>query len=206
MSVKIRREFGVYIVISLAIILVSVSCSSTTAVSRVASTEAIDLTGNWNDVDVNIVCTTLINECLSSPRLASYEANNGRLPLIVVGSFKNQSDEHINTSIISSKMSNAIINSGRADFITEDRSDIRSERMDQLDWAGEDKAKAIANEDAADFMLQGTVKTIVQKNGNTSVRTYFVTAELTDVETGRIIWTGENSEIKKVVKEASVRW
>lgn len=190
-----------------AVFMLLVSCAST-GVTRVDSATQIDLTGEWNDTDVNIVCTSLLDECLASPRLDRFEILNGRLPLIVVGSFKNQSDEHIDTSIITAKMQNAIINSGRADFMATNaqRQETREEIMNQLAWSNADQAKTIANEDAADFMLQGSVKTIVQKSGKTSVRTYFVYAELIDIESGRIIWTGENDEIKKVVKEASARW
>ena len=61
-------------------------------------------------------------------------------------------------------------------------------------------AKALDNEEAADFMLSGSVKTQVQKEGKKSVRTYFVYVTLTNIETNRIIWQGENDEIKKVIK------
>ncbi len=194
-------------VIILSIMVVLASCA-TGGVKRVSADTEIDLTGEWNDTDVNIVCTSLLEECLASSRLDKFEITNKRLPVFVIGTFKNESDEHIDTSIITKKMQNAIINSGRADFIasSEQRQETRSEILDQLAWSNPDQAKTIANEDAADFMLQGSVKTIVQKNGKESVRTYFVYAELVDIETGRIIWTSENSEIKKVVKEASSRW
>ena len=84
--------------------------------------------------------------------------------------------------------------------------EVRSEKESQQEWASWDTAKSLANETAADFMLQGSIKTIVQKNGKTTVRTYYVYAELVDIETGRIVWTGENEEIKKVIKNSSVRF
>lgn len=49
------------------------SCS-TVKVSRVSSDSTIDLSGYWNDTDVRIVCKELIGKCLSSPRLANFEA------------------------------------------------------------------------------------------------------------------------------------
>lgn len=195
-----------YILFLTSILLLS-SCASS-SVRRVDSDTQIDLTGDWNDTDVDIVCSSLIDECLSSPTLERFEIANGRLPLIVVGSFRNESDEHIDTSIITRKLQNAIIESGRADFMAsnDQRQETREALMDQLAWSAADKAKTIANEDAADFMLQGSVNSIVQRSGRSSVRTYYVFAELIDIESGRIIWTGENDEIKKVVKQAAVRW
>lgn len=183
-----------------------VSCTSTN-VSRVSSEAVIDLTGDWNDTDVRLVCDDLVNACLSSPRLARFEDQNDRLPIFLVGTFRNDSDEHIDTSIITSKMQNSIINSGRADFMASNsqRTETRKEIMNQQAWSNPNDAKSIANEAAADFMLQGSVKTIVQKSGKRSVRTYFVYAELIDIESGMVIWTDENDSIKKVVTEASVR-
>lgn len=200
------RKISLFLCIC-ALCMILASCT-TSGVSRVDAGTQIDLTGEWNDTDVNIVCTSLLNECLASPRLDRFEITNGRLPLVLVGTFRNESDEHIDTSIITAKMQNAIINSGRADFMASNsqRQETRAEIMSQQAWSNADQAKTIANEDAADFMLQGTVKTIVQKSGKTTVRTYFVYCEMVDIESGRIIWTGENSEIKKVIQEASARW
>lgn len=183
------------------------SCSST--VTRVSSDSVLDISGEWNETDVQIVSETLIADCLNSITLARFGIDhNGRLPVLKVGTFKNQSHEHIDTSIITTKLRNAIINSGRAQFVASSSSieEVRTEKESQQEWASWDSAKSLANENAADYMLQGSIKTIVQKNGKTTVRTYYVYAELVDIETGNIVWTGENEEIKKVVKNNSIRF
>jgi len=41
--------------------------------------------------------------------------------------------------------------------------------------------------------------------GNTTVRSYFVNAEFTHLETNTRIWMGENSEIRKVIEQPRVR-
>jgi curli biogenesis system outer membrane secretion channel CsgG len=56
------------------------------------------------------------------------------------------------------------------------RAELRAERQDQQSNASEATASALANETGADFMLFGSVKTIVEKAGNQTVRTYFVYA------------------------------
>ena len=183
--------------------------SCTSSVNRVSSDSILDISGEWNETDVQIVSESLIADCLNSASLMRFGLDHGgRLPVIKVGTFKNQSQEHIDTSIITTKLRNAVINSGRAQFVADSSSinEVRSEKESQQEWASWDSAKSLANETAADFMLQGSIKTIVQKNGKTTVRMYFVYAELVDIETGSIVWTGENEEIKKVVKSNSVRW
>lgn len=183
-------------------------CASTPQITRVSSDTQTDLSGYWNDTDVRIVCESLINESLSSPRIAQFKKNTGNLPVFIVGTFRNDSDEHIDTSIITNKMQTAILNSGKAEFVAGkgDRGEIRDERTDQQSQASEDTAKAIGNETGADFMLIGSVKTIVDKAGKFSTRTYFVYADLINVETNTIIWKGENNEIKKVIKTPSTKF
>lgn len=198
----------VFLVVSgFAAILYLAACSSTPEVTRVDSDTQIDLSGYWNDTDVRIVCESLIRESLASPRVARFERENGRLPVIIVGSFRNQSDEHIDTSILQKRMETAILNSGKADFVasSNERGELRDERTEQQSWSSEETAKALANETGADFMLIGSVKTIVDRAGKTATRTYFVYAELIDIESNRKLWIGENSEIKKVIKRPPAR-
>lgn len=204
-EMKIR---GFTFITLVSAVLLLAGCASTPQVTRVSSDTQIDLSGYWNDNDVRIVCETLINSCLASPRVAQFEKTKGKLPVMIVGAFKNDSDEHIDTSIITGKMETVILNSGKADFVASsgDRSQIRDERLDQQSQSSEESAKALGNETGADFMMIGSVKTIVDKAGNTAVRTYFVTAELVDVETNKKIWRGENSEIKKVIKTPSAKF
>ncbi|MFP3041140.1 penicillin-binding protein activator LpoB [Treponema primitia] len=185
-----------------AIVLSIASCSSSPTVTRVDASTQTDLSGYWNDTDVRIVCDSLIRDCLDSPRVTAEIARRGRLPTIMVGSFKNDSDEHIDTSIISSTMEIAIFNSGKADFVAggNTRNELRAERQDQQGNASESTAAALSNETGADFLLTGAVKTIIDRAGGTSTRTYFVSAEMTNIETNARIWMDQNSEIKKVIQ------
>jgi len=98
-------------------------------------------------------------------------------------------------------METAIFNSGKMDFVAGGaiRDALRAERQDQQSNASEATAASLGKEVGADFMLFGSVRTIIDKAGNQTVRTYFVSAELTNVETNTRMWMGQNSEIKKVV-------
>jgi len=177
------------------------SCVSTPKVSRVDASTQTDLSGYWNDTDVRIVCRTLIDSCLNSARIDQIRKDKKRTPTVIIGRFKNDSSEHIDTEIITINMRNAIINNGKLEFVAggDTRNDIRAERQDQQSNASEATAASLANETGADFMLTGSVKTIIDRAGNQTARTYLVTAELTDIETNRIVWSDQNSEIKKVV-------
>jgi uncharacterized protein (TIGR02722 family) len=195
------------VLLGLALCCGFVSCASTPKVSRVDADTQTDLSGYWNDTDVRIVCDSLIKACLESPRVSQEIANKKRLPVILIGSFRNESDEHIDTSIISKTMEIAIFNSGKADFVAggNTREELRAERIDQESNASEETAAAQRNETGADFLLTGTVKTIVDRAGKTAARTYFVSAELSNIETNTRLWMDQNSEIKKIIKTPGAR-
>jgi uncharacterized protein (TIGR02722 family) len=178
------------------------SCSSNPKVTRVDAGTQVDLSGLWNDTDVRIVCDSLIKACLESPRVAEEIARRGGIPTVLVGTFNNDSDEHIDTSIISSSMEIAIFNSGKLDFVAggSARNELRAERQDQQGNASEATAAALGNETGADFLLTGSVKTIIDRAGGTATRTYFVSAEMTNIETNARLWMDRNSEIKKIIQ------
>ena len=183
------------------------ACISTPQVQRVDAFTQIDLSGRWNDTDVRQVCNSLVRDCLSSIRVMDFieqysRQNGGRLPTVIVGSFRNNSSEHIDTSIIAKSMEIAIVNSGRLEFVAggDTRTELRAERDDQQGFASEETAAGLGYETGANFMLTGAVRTIEDRAGETTVRAYFVSAELTNIETNSRLWMGENNEIKKVIQ------
>ena len=193
------------LVVLLALVVLA-GCNSV-KVERVSPDTVTDLSGYWNDTDVRIVAESLIADCVNAPAITNYIRNNNALPVVIVGNFRNDSDEHIDTSILSKKFEVALINSGKVDFVasSSERGEIRQEREEQQAWASEETAKRLANETGADFMLIGSVKTMVEHVNNVSTRTYWVYAELIDIESNRKLWLGENSEIKKLITKSKTR-
>ena len=108
---------------------------------------------------------------------------------------------------MSKRFQNAIINDGTLEFVADanQREELRAEKYDQAENAYE-TAKSIGNELAADFMLQGSVTTIVDTVDREQVRTYQVDMQLIDLETNKIIWSDQNNDIKKYIKRAAVKF
>jgi len=190
----------------LAAVIFLVSCGH--SVTRVDANTQIDLSGYWNDTDLRQASEALIKACLDTPRLSTFAVTNNRLPVIIVGKFKNASDEHIDTSILSQRLEASIVNSGKADFVASGdiREQIRAERLDQTRGYTDDASMAkLGKEAGADFIMTGTVNSMVDRYDKTVTRSYFITAELTDITTNRRIWIGEYNDIKKVIRNPSVR-
>jgi len=179
------------------------SCSSSYSVDRVSEDTMIDLSGNWNDTDIRIVTSSLIDSCLSSPWIVRYQMNNnGNIPTVIVGNMKNNSSEHIDTTIISKKIETALVASGKvitvADF--NNKADLRAEKMDQQYNASAETAAELGEETGAAYMLQGSVKTNIDRISGKSVRTYYVDLELVDIQSSQKVWLDEKT-VKKVVNQ-----
>ena len=198
----------VYLIFVLIIVLFAIISCSSSSVERIDSEDVTDLSGYWNDTDVKIIAETLVLECVQAPAIQNFILQNKRLPTVIIGNFRNLSDEHLDTSILSKKFELALINSGKVNFVADakEREQIRQERLDQLENASEETAKALGYEEGSDFMLLGSVKTIVDSANGDVVRRYIVDAQLIDIETNRKLWVGENSQIKKYISRSKLRF
>ena len=57
----------------------------------------------------------------------------------------------------------------------------------------------------ADFMLKGSINTIVDMEGTTQLRYYQVDLNLISLRDNRIVWVGQK-KIKKLVKNSKLRF
>ncbi|MBT8127094.1 MAG: penicillin-binding protein activator LpoB [Gammaproteobacteria bacterium] len=176
-------------------------------VTRVETDTVTDLSGNWNDTDSRLVADEMIQDALSRSWLTRFNREHGNPPTVIVGEVRNLSHEHINTRTFIADMERALINSGEVDFVasSEERQEIRSERMDQDLHAAEETRKAMGREIGADFMLKGTINTIIDAISDEQVRFYQVDLTLIDLANNRKVWLGQK-KIKKTIEKSGLRW
>ena len=177
------------------------------SVTRVDSAAVTDLSGNWNDTDSRLVAQEMIQDVLSRNWLPSFSNKQGKVPTVIVGSVRNLSHEHINTRTFIADIERELINSGEVDFVasSKERMEIRSERMDQDLNATEATRKAMGQETGADFMLQGSINTIVDAIEGEQARFYQVDLTLIDLSSNRKVWVGQK-KIKKTIEKGGLRW
>ena len=191
---------------TLLIVLLGLSACGT-QVERVAVEETHDLSGAWNDTDSRLVSEEMINDMLARPWRQEYTSRYTKQPTVIVGTVRNLSHEHINVNTFVNDIERAMINSGKVTFVasSQEREEIRDERKDQDLHAREDTRKSMGQELGADFMLKGTINTIIDMESTTQLRYYQVDLNLISLRDNRIVWVGQK-KIKKLVKNSKLRF
>ncbi len=175
-------------------------------VSRVESDTVTDLSGNWNDTDSRLVAQEMIQDVLSRNWLSKFNRDKGKAPTVIVGTVRNLSHEHINTRTFIADMERELINSGEVEFVAsaQAREEVRSEVKDQDLNATEETRKAMGNEVGADFMLQGSINSIVDAVSGEQARFYQIDLTLIELGSNRKVWVGQK-KIKKTVEKGGFR-
>ena len=195
-----RRIFiGTLVVLTIALI----NGCANRKITRVDPNETIDLSGRWNDSDSRLVSEEMIGDVLTSAWLPRYTKANDKRPVVVVGLVENKSHEHINSETFIKDIEKAIIRDGniRLALAGQKRNELRKERAEQQDYASPETTKKWGKELGADFILQGTINSIVDAYKKQKVVTYQIDLQLTNIETNEVVWMGD----KKIKKQISDR-
>lgn len=182
-------------------------CTTTRSVQRVAVDEVRDLSGRWNDTDSRLVAEEMVSDVLRRPWLSAFTSSAGRKPVVIVGTVRNLSSEHIEMGTFVKDIERELINSGVVRFVASsaERAEVRDERLDQQSFSTEQTAKRLAAETGADYMLKGGIKTLIDAVSGQQVKFYQIDMELIHLENNEKVWIG-SKKIKKVVKQARARF
>jgi len=176
-------------------------------ITRMSSDKVVDVSGKWNDTDSRLVSEEMVQDVLSRRWLSKFNQKKGKAPTVIVGTIRNLSHEHLNTRTFVTDLEKSLINSGEVEFVASasERNEIRGERRDQDLHARESTRKAMGNEIGADFMLKGSINTIIDSGSGEQVRFYQVDLTLIDLESNRKVWVGQK-KIKKMVEQSGFRF
>ena len=188
-----RRIFiGTLVVLTIALI----NGCANRKITRVDPNETIDLSAR-------LVSEEMIGDLLTSAWIPRYLKANDKRPVVVVGLVENKSHEHINSETFIKDVEKAIIRDGNIRLVVagEKRNELRKERAEQQDYASPETTKKWGKELGADFILQGTINSIVDSYKKQKVVTYQIDLQLTNIETNEVVWMGD----KKIKKQISDR-
>jgi len=191
--------FAKYCLIAFMATIALTGCSRT--VKRIDPNTTTDLSGRWNDTDSRLTANAMIEQMFGNAWAISFEQRHQKKPVLVVGLVNNKSHEHISTETFIRDLERAIVNNGSIRLVQagEMREELRRERAGQQEFASPETAKKWGRELGADFMLQGSVNSIVDGYKKNQAVYYQIDLMLANIETNEIVWMG-NKEIKKMIR------
>lgn len=182
-----------------AAMLIITSCSH--KVSRIDPAETPDINGSWNQTDSRLTANEMIDQSLSGKWLTDHVQSSGKKPVVIVGMVTNKSHEHIEAETFMNDLERSFLSTEKVGLVQsgKKREELRSEKEDQQTNAAVSTMKKFGLENGADYILQGSINSIVDAYKRKKTVTYQVNLELTNIQTNEVVWIGDK-KISKYVK------
>lgn len=177
--------------------IISVSCAH--KVTRIDPAQQVDLSGRWNNTDSRLVAEEMIQTILRDKWVGNHqEGHAGQRPVVIVGMVANKSHEHIDAETFMKDVEQSFIQSGKVRLVQggKKREELRAEKADQQTNASASSMKKFGLEQGADYILQGSINSIVDSERRKKVVYYQVNLELTNIQSNEVVWIGD----KKIAK------
>jgi PBP1b-binding outer membrane lipoprotein LpoB len=171
-------------------------------VSRIDPAEQVDISGRWNNTDSRLVAEDLTKTVLSANWLTDHMASkSGKRPVVIVGLVNNKSHEHIEAETFVKDVEQSFLTTQKVRLVQggKKREELRGEKADQQTNASVSTMKKFGLENGADYILQGSINSIVDSHKRKKVTYYQVNLELTSIESNEVVWIGEK-KIAKYIK------
>jgi uncharacterized protein (TIGR02722 family) len=171
------------------------------SVARVDVDKEMDISGGWNDVDSRLTSEQMTEQALSEDWLKNHMTATKNQPVIIVGMITNKSHEHIDAETFIKDIEKSFITSKKVRVVQggAKREELRGERADQQINSSVSTMKQWGLEVGADYIMQGSINSIVDAYKRQKVVYYQIDLELTNLQTNEIVWIGD-TKIKKYVK------
>lgn len=176
------------------------SCSNR-QVTRIDPSETPDISGSWNNTDSRLSAEELTKQILTEKWLNNHVGDKGKKPVVIVGLVTNKSHEHIEAETFMNDLERSFITSDKVGLVQsgKKREELRAEKADMQTNASASTLKKFGLEKGADYILQGSINSIVDAYKKKKTVTYQINLELTNIETNEVVWIGDK-KIAKFVK------
>lgn len=171
-------------------------------VTRIDPAKQVDISGRWNNTDSRLVAEDITHDVLTAKWIGDHlSATNGQRPVVIVGFVQNKSHEHIDAETFVKDVENSFVTTQRVRLVQggKKREELRAEKADQQTNSSQSSMKKFGLEQGADYILQGSINSIVDSHKREKVVYYQANLELTNIETNEVVWIGEK-KIAKYVK------
>ncbi len=174
-----------------------------------ASTQEVDVNETKHmDADYDYSDMRKISEGVTSDLMASdFLGKFSEPPIIIIAGVENRTSNYVDTKGLTDKMRTTLLQSGRAQFVNEARrEDLLKEQGYQAANATPETQVAVGRQLGAKLMLSGSLMEMRDDSpkqvriSKQKLNYYKLTMEVTDLESGLIVWTTE----KEFARQASL--
>jgi PBP1b-binding outer membrane lipoprotein LpoB len=186
----------------LGVLMLTLTACSTTG-TRTTLEAPADRSGHWNDTDSRLTAEAMVKDALKSPWSQRFSQFMGRTPAVTVGPVLNRTPEPLNTQTFVQDLEHALMRSGQVRFVADagQHPEVRQERLEQEQHPQADPVRSPGGASGADFMLQGTITSLVDELDSSRAVFYQVDLELIDIASNVKVWQGQK-KVKKLVERS----
>jgi uncharacterized protein (TIGR02722 family) len=159
-----------------------------------------DQAGNWSDTDSRLAAEQMASKVLSGKWLNNYNQAGDKKPTVIVGTVRNLSREQLDTSSFIVEIERELMASGKIGYIASSskREELREMIREQDSHATDASRKSLGEKTGADYMLKGSINSLVDAISGEQVLFYQIDLTLIELATNRNVWTGKQ-KIRKVI-------
>ena len=158
------------------------------------------VTTQWGSTDLQTTAENMTQSLIASRWISQAAAQ----PKIRLREVKNYTDEHIDTKGITDKIRVRLLRSGTVRFLADDANldDVFAERELTETATTRSENKLLAD---TDYIITGAVRSIRKRTKTVGDVFYQITLEMTDPQSGEIVWADEQ-EIRKRTTKPKIGW
>ena len=192
-----------------AAVLIFSSCGTSPHRIDASGNSGITTVDDINFKDWQIAAEKGVTSLLSSGAL---DRKDGRKTILMISTIKNSTSQHINTRILTDKIRQAVLHSGKALTTTavggngpDDRASKQVRDLENDDMFDQSTVQKAGTAIAPDMSLAGEIVQQKTTSGRMHESYFFIHMTLTDLKTGLAMWE-ENVEIAKQEKKPLMGW
>lgn len=159
-------------------------------------------TGEWNDVDADLVARGIIEEALKSRFVEEWQQSHAdKKPTLRLYPIRNRTTAYINHRFFTKQLEQALVRAGKLTVVAaaEERARSSDGELEDVREQADDQAQGRRDADV-DLVLNGWILSQEEQDAAVTVRSYLTSVEIVDVATEKKVWIGQKRIRKQIAR------
>ena len=177
----------------------ALGCAGSSGAGNTAGPPLLE-TGEWNDVDADLVARGIIDEALKSRFVEEWQQSHAeKKPTLRLYPIRNRTTAYINHRFFTKQLEQALVRAGKLTVVAaaEERAHTSDGALEDVREEGDDQAQGRHDADV-DLVLNGWILSQEEQDAAVTVRSYLTSVEIVDVVTEKKLWIGQKRIRKQI--------